>query len=187
MTPGVGLNIGGRWVMSHDPPGPPGVGPIGPSPGKSNGLSSAATSPTGAFSLASAAWTLPRASGATATAHRATKSTCSGAAIAAASTIAATVSALALEPSIAALTISHAQSGAAETSVETISRTFDFSAATACFTERESWMQSTAALAGNSPNAAPSRTKEMVFFILLMIWGSWKFKWSGQRESNPHV
>ena len=139
---GGGVTIGGLIGKTGVPPGPPMVGPTGPWPGKSNGLGIAATSAAGAFesfalgeagadsprlgsSLARTAWTAPSASGATATAHCETKRICSGAAVAAAWTIAATVCVLAFEPSMAALTISHAQAGAAETSLVTISRTFD--------------------------------------------------------------
>ncbi len=169
------------------PPGPPGVGPTGPSPGKSSGFGIDATSPTPPFaplalfapvpesprfgsSFATTACTAANASGATATAHWETKRICSGAAVAATSTMAATVFTSAFDASIADFTISQAQAGAVATSAETISRTFDCSPATAFLTERESATQSTAVLADNNPKEALNRAKKAVFFILKIRW-----------------
>ena len=67
---------------------------------------------------------------------------------------------------MADFTISQAQDGAAATSFETISNTFDCSEATAIFTDNDRAVQSTAALAENSPKAALRVTNRTVFFMM---------------------
>jgi hypothetical protein len=114
------------------------------------------------------AWQAPlhfnlSASGATAMAHCAIRRMWSGAAVMAVSTMAATISASALEPSMAALTTSQAQPGAAATSVATTSRTFDCSAATAVFTEAASFRQSTSAETGTRPRSGAEGRENSLF------------------------
>jgi len=96
-------------------------------------------------SLATNACTWGWAFGASASATWTIKRICSGAAVIAASTMAATVSGLASELSMAALTISAANSGLSDTSWATIVAAFDGSAATAFFTDSTCEMASTAA------------------------------------------
>src|SRR6478752_10579159 len=114
----------------------------------------------------------PCASGATASAHREINCTWSGAAVAAASTMAATVCVLAFDALIAAFTTSQAQAGAAATSAETISRTFEGWAATVFLTETESAAQSMLGAAWSSPKVIPKRTEKTVFFMFLLSCGT---------------
>ncbi len=177
---GVMITGGGRGIRGL-PPGPPGLGPTGPSPGKSSGFGIAATS-AGALALfaslelispsprlgsylARTAWTWASASGAAAIAHWEIKRICSGAATIADSTIAATNSTEAADPSIEALTISQEHSGAAATSLETTSRTLPGSASTDAFTERASFWQSTSAEKAPPPSTTAKKAGKKVFFM----------------------
>ena len=180
-------SIGSGGMKNPGGPGKIGSGPTGPLPGKSSGLPILATSCAAAFSpladfalaaspeftsnLASTAWTLGRASGATATAHCAMIRICSGDATIAVSTIAATKSSLALVASMAAFTTSHAHFGDSETYSATFSKILSGKSLAAFLTSKAIFTQSSSANAAGAAKISAAVTSESFLFMGQLLIG----------------